>query len=86
MNKKQQIQEKPEKKAKFAFGKENYRIMYIGLALIALGLLLMIGGGSDDPEVFNESIFNARRLTIAPILILGGFITQIVAIMHKPKD
>jgi len=46
----------------------------------------MIGGGSDDPEVFNESIFNARRLTIAPILILGGFITQIVAIMHKPKD
>lgn len=86
MNRKQQIKEKPDQKAKFAFGKENYRIMYIGLALIAFGLLLMIGGGSDDPEVFNDAMFNTRRLTIAPILILGGFITQIVAIMHKPKE
>ncbi len=70
----------------FAFGKENYRLMLIGLALIAVGFILMIGGGSDDPSRFNPEIFSFRRLTLAPILVLAGYVVEIFAIMKKPKD
>ncbi len=70
----------------FAFGKENYRIMIIGLVVIAIGYILMIGGGSDDPNVFNPEIFNFMRLTISPVVILAGFGIEIFAIMKKPKD
>jgi hypothetical protein len=76
----------PVKNADFAFGKENYRLMLIGLAFIAVGFLLMIGGGSDDPSKFNPEIFSFRRLTLSPILILAGFVIEIFAIMKKPKD
>ncbi len=68
------------------FGKENYRWMLIGLGVIILGLLLMIGGKSKDPNVFNTSeVYSFRRITIAPILILGGLVLEIVAIFKKPK-
>jgi len=70
----------------FAFGKENYKLLFIGLAFIVIGFLLMIGGGSDDPNVFSDKIFDFRRLTLAPILILSGYIIEIFAIMKKPKD
>jgi hypothetical protein len=70
----------------FAFGKENYRLLLIGLALILVGFLLMIGGGSRDPNVFSEDIFNFRRLTLAPILVLAGYVVGIFAIMKRPKD
>ncbi len=70
----------------FAFDKKNYRLLLIGLAFIIVGFLLMIGGGSDDPDVFNEDIFSFRRLTLAPILILAGYVIEIFAIMKKPKD
>ena len=70
----------------FAFGKENYRLLIIGLVVIIVGFLLMIGGGSDDPNVFSEDIFSFRRMTLAPILILAGYIIEIYAIMKKPKD
>lgn len=70
----------------FAFGKENYKLLLIGLGLILVGFLLMIGGGSKDPNVFNDAIFNFRRLTLAPILVLAGFVVEIFAIMKKPKD
>ena len=70
----------------FAFGKENYRLLIIGLVVIIVGFLLMIGGGSDDPNVFSEDIFSFRRMTLAPILILAGYIIEIFAIMKKPKD
>jgi hypothetical protein len=76
----------PESRAGFAFGKENYRLLLIGLALIVLGFLLMIGGGSKDPNVFSQDIFNFQRLTLAPILILAGYVVEIFAIMKKPKD
>lgn len=76
----------PASPADFAFGKENYRLMLIGLALIAIGFILMIGGGSDDPNVFNPDIFSFRRITLAPILVLAGFVVEIFAIMKKPKD
>jgi hypothetical protein len=70
----------------FAFGKENYKLLLIGLVLILVGFLLMIGGGSEDPNVFNDNIFNFRRLTLAPILVLAGFVVEVFAIMKKPKD
>ena len=60
-------QPSPQKTGDFAFNKTNYRIMFIGLACIALGFILMIGGGSKDPNVFNPAIFDFQRLTLAPI-------------------
>jgi len=70
----------------FAFGRENYRLMLIGLVLIAIGFILMIGGGSKDPTQFNPDIFSFRRITLAPILVLAGYVVEIFAIMKKPKD
>jgi hypothetical protein len=74
------------KLGEFAFGKENYRLMLIGLFFIALGFLLMIGGGSKDPNVFSYELFSFRRITLAPILIIAGYVIEIFAIMKKPKD
>ena len=76
----------PVQNADFAFGRENYWLMLIGLAFIALGFILMIGGGSEDPNQFNPDIFSFRRITLSPILILAGFVIEIFAIMKKPKD
>ena len=67
------------------FGKMNYLFVLIGLALLAIGFILMIGGGSDDPKVFNESMFNFQRITLAPILVLAGFVVEIVAIFWRGK-
>lgn len=75
-----------EKITGFALGKENYKLMAIGFAIIVVGFILMAGGGSDDPNVFNPDIFNFRRLTLAPIILLIGFIFEIYAIMKKPKE
>ncbi|MCF6169668.1 MAG: DUF3098 domain-containing protein [Bacteroidales bacterium] len=70
----------------FAFHKENYILLIVGLVLIVVGFLLMLGGGSDNPEVFSEALFSFRRLTLAPILILAGYIVEIYAIMKRPKS
>jgi membrane-bound ClpP family serine protease len=70
----------------FALGKENYRLMAIGFAIIVFGFILMAGGGSDDPNVFNPKIFSFRRITLAPIILLIGFAFEIYAIMKKPKS
>lgn len=67
------------------FGKQNFIIVLVGLALIALGFILMIGGGSNDPDVFNEKMFDFQRITLAPILVLAGFVVEIVAIFWKGK-
>ncbi len=77
---------KQESKGEFIFEKKNYKFMFIGLAFIALGFILMAGGGSDDPNVFNPEIFNWRRIRLAPTLILIGFGFQIYAILVNPKD
>ena len=69
----------------FVFTKTNYIIMLVGLVLLALGYLLLCGGGSNDPNVFNAEMFNARRLYVAPILIILGFVAEIVAIMYKKR-
>ena len=65
--------------------KKNYRWMFVGLLLIALGFILMAGGGSDDPNVFNPEIFNAQRIRVAPTLILIGFGIQVYAILKNFK-
>lgn len=70
---------------KTTFGKQNYQIFIAGIALIIVGYLLMIGGGSEDPNVFNPAIFGAQRITIAPMICLLGFIAIIIAIMWTPK-
>ncbi len=70
---------------KTTFGKQNYQIFIAGIALIILGYLLMIGGGSDDPNVFNPAIFDTQRITIAPMVCLLGFVVVIVGIMWRPK-
>ena len=70
----------------FVFTKENYILMIIGLAIIFVGYLLMVGGGSDDPTKFNPEIFNTQRLTVSPIVIIIGFVVEIFAIMKKPKS
>jgi Protein of unknown function (DUF3098) len=68
------------------FGRENYRWMLIGLVAVALGLILMGGGKSKDPNVFNpKEIYSFTRITLAPILILGGFVIEIFAIFRKDK-
>ena len=80
MNKK-----KLENKSVFLFTKKNYIIMLVGIAVIALGFILMAGGGSDDPAVFNEEIYNFRRIRLAPTLVLIGLAIEIYAIMAKSK-
>lgn len=70
----------------FAFSRMNYILMVIGVVFILVGFLLMVGGGSDDPNVFNPEIFSFRRITLAPIVVMIGFIIEIAAIMYKPKN
>ena len=70
----------------FAFSKKNYILLFVGLAFMASGLILMVGGGSEDPTQFSDEIFNTTRLTIAPILIAAGFIIEIFAVMHKGEE
>lgn len=75
---------KQEARAEFVFGKKNYKFMLIGLGCIALGFILMAGGGSDDPNVFNPEIFSWRRIRLAPTLVLIGFAIEIYAILLNP--
>jgi hypothetical protein len=69
------------------FTKENYRWMLAGIALMAIGMILMAGGKSNtDPTVFNkDAVYSSTRITIAPILILAGLVLEIFAIFKKPK-
>lgn len=78
--------QKDANKATFIFGRKNYKFMFIGLALIALGFILMSGGGSDDPNVFNPEIFSWRRIRLAPMLVLLGFGVEVYAILLSPKE
>ncbi len=66
------------------FGKSNYTWMLVGAALILIGMLLMAGGKSSDPNVFNtDEVYSFRRITLAPIVIIAGFIVEIFAIFKK---
>lgn len=70
----------------FVFESKNYKFMLIGIAFIALGFILMTGGGSDDPNVFNPEIYNWRRIRLAPALVLIGFAIEVYAILLKPDN
>jgi len=76
---------KEEQKQEFLFESINYKILLIGIAVITLGFILMAGGGSDDPNVFNEEIFNFRRIRLAPTTVLIGFGITIYSIFKKSK-
>ena len=75
-----------EGKDKFMpFRKDNYILLLIGLACIAIGFILMIGGSSDDVDVFSTEVYSFRRITLATIFIVLGFVVEIYAIMKQPK-
>lgn len=82
MAKKNKEQNKEAKS--FLFGKRNYTIMIVGVVVILLGFVLMMGGGSDDPNVFNEEIYNFRRIRLAPTIVLIGLAIEVYAIMANP--
>ncbi len=69
----------------FIFKKKNYQVMLIGILFIATGFVLMSGGGSEDPNVFNPEIYNFRRIRLAPTLVLIGFGIQVYAILLNPN-
>jgi hypothetical protein len=74
-------------KSSFAMGRKNYILLGAGLLTLLIGYLLMSGGGSPDPNVFNaDELFSARRITIAPIVVLIGYTLVGFAIMYKPKE
>jgi len=76
-----------QKKIATIFTKQNYMWMAIGGAVIILGFLLMMGGKSADPNVFNkDEVYSFRRITLAPFLIIAGLVIEVYAIMKKPKD
>ena len=76
---------KEQKKNKFIFERKNYIFMIIGLVVIAIGFILMSGGGSDDPQVFNPDIFSPRRIRLAPAIVVIGFAIEVYAILLNPE-
>jgi len=81
MAKKELAKEKKE----FALPPENYKYIAIGFAIIVAGFLLMLGGKSDNPDEFSREIFSFRRITLAPVVVVAGFVFEIWAIMRKPR-
>ena len=77
--------EKNTSKPVFLFGKKNYLFMFIGLAFIALGFIFMAGGGSNDPTIFNEAMYDFQRIRLAPTLVIIGLGIKIYAILLNPK-
>lgn len=82
---KRKEQLKEQKKNEFIFERKNYVFMIIGLAVIAIGFILMSGGGSDNPEVFNPDIFSPRRIRLAPAIVVIGFAIEVYAILLNPE-
>ena len=70
----------------FIFNKRNYKIMLVGLAIIAFGFILMSGGGSDDPSIFSADIYSFRRIRVAPTLVLLGLGLQVYAILSTKQE
>ncbi len=75
-----------DKRFGMALEKVNYQLLAIAFGIVVVGFLLMMGGGSDDPDVFNEAIYSFRRITLAPMVVLFGFLFGIYAIMKKPSS
>ncbi|MFI3301979.1 MAG: DUF3098 domain-containing protein [Rikenellaceae bacterium] len=75
--------ENEQSDAQMPLTERNYKILLLGFGLIVLGFILMAGGGSDDPMVFNYDMFSWRRITLAPIVVVAGFVVEIYAILSK---
>ena len=71
-------------KNNFAFGRTNFILLAIGMAIVVIGFILMAGGGSSQ-EAYNPEIFSARRIKVAPLVCLIGFVSMIYAVVHKSK-
>jgi len=74
------------KKINFLFNKKRYLMLIISLFIVAIGFILMSGGGSDDPSVFKDEIYNFRRIRLAPLIVIIGFISCIVTILYNQKN
>jgi len=70
----------------FSQGKNNYVLLLIGCAIVAIGFMLMVGGKSEDPNIFNPEVFGPRRITLAPITVLAGYMFIVYAILKRPKN
>tara|TARA_B100000945_G_scaffold274023_1_gene237213 strand:- start:394 stop:636 length:243 start_codon:yes stop_codon:yes gene_type:complete len=79
------MEDKKRSNKKLLFRKKNYLISCIGIILIIIGYLIMSGGGSDDPNIFNDEIYNFRRIKVAPLLIIIGLAIQVYAILISDK-
>ncbi len=85
MSKQQEVSTKIEHN-NIVLGKQNYTLMLVGLVVIIIGFILMSGGKSEDPNVFNaDEVYSNRRIVIAPIVVILGFVIEIVAVFYKPK-
>lgn len=75
---------RPEYTGQLMFNKNNYRLMIIGAVVIIIGMMLLSGGENKDPNIFDQNmVYSTRRITIAPIVILLGFVIEIIAILKK---
>ena len=74
------------KKKQFLFSKKRYQILLLSIVIIGLGFLLMSGGGSNNPDVFNNEIYSFRRIRLAPLVVISGFIMCIVSILYRDKE
>ena len=75
-----------DQKQRFAFTRENYKLLIIGFVIIVIGFILMVGGKAESPDQFNPDVFSFRRITLAPLVVLFGFAFEIYAIMKKPRE
>ena len=75
-----------KKKKEFLFDTNRYKLLIISILVIGIGFLLMSGGGSDNPEVFNDEIYNFRRIRLAPLIVILGFTICIFTILKKSKN
>ena len=74
------------KKKQFLFSKKRYQILFLSILIIGVGFLLMSGGGSNNPDVFNNEIYSFRRIRLAPLVVISGFIMFIVSILYRDKE
>ncbi|MDA8547262.1 DUF3098 domain-containing protein [Flavobacteriaceae bacterium] len=74
------------KKKQFLFSKKRYQILFLSILIIGVGFLLMSGGGSNNPDVFNNEIYSFRRIRLAPLVVILGFIMCIVSILYRDKE
>jgi drug/metabolite transporter (DMT)-like permease len=74
------------KKKQFLFSKKRYQILFLSILIIGVGFLLMSGGGSNNPDVFNNEIYSFRRIRLAPLVVILGFIMCIISILYRDKE